>query len=340
MYPFGNTYYNTLRAEGYDPKIKWETTTNYNAGLDFGFFDGKVTGSVDYYVRKTDDLLSITPTAAGTNLTNQILTNVGSIENTGVEAALNFKVIERKDFTFSFGVNATVNRNEITSLSKVSNESSVGILTGGIAGGTGNTIQVHTVNHPAFSFYVYQQVYDENGSPIENAFVDRNGDGNISSDDWYRYKSPNPKLFMGFSPQFTYKNWSLNMVMRANFGNYVYNNTAAGAVYQNVNWSGYLLNIPSSVLKTNFRGSDNMSDLLHSDYWVENASFARMDNISLSYRFKRFMNEKIGLNISANAQNVFVISNYSGIDPEVVGGIDNKFYPRPRVYSIGINLDF
>lgn len=340
MYEFGNQYYTTLRAEGYDPNIKWESTTTYNAGIDFGFFDDRVTGSVDYYTKKTDDLLSIIPPAAGTNLTNQILTNVGSIENTGIEAALNLKVVEREDFSFSFGVNATFNRNKITSLSKTSEKNSVGILTGGIAGGTGNTIQVHTVDYPAYSFYVYKQVYDEQGHPIEGAYVDRTGDGNISADDLYRYKSPNPKVYLGFTPKFTYKNWTLNMVMRASIGNYVYNNTASGAVYQNVNWSGYLLNIPSSVLKTNFVGASNVSYLLRSDYWVENASFVRMDNISLAYRFKRFMNEKVGLSLSANAQNVFVITDYSGLDPEVVGGIDNKFYPRPRIYSLGINLDF
>jgi len=340
MYPFGNQYYTTLRAEGYDPNIKWESTTTYNAGIDFGFFDNRVTGSVDVYTKKTKDLLSIIPPAAGTNLTNQILTNVGSIENKGVEAVLNFKIVDRKDFTFNFGVNATINKNEITNLSKTSEKNSVGILTGGIAGGTGNTVQVHTVGYPAYSFYVYKQVYDENGKPIEGAYVDRNGDGNISADDLYRYKAPNAKLYMGFNPQFTYKNWSLNMVMRASFNNYVYNNTASGAVYQNVNWSGYLLNIPTSVLKTNFVGAENVSYLLRSDYWVENASFLRMDNISLAYRFKRFMHEKVGLSLSANAQNVFVITDYSGLDPEVVGGIDNKFYPRPRVYSLGINLDF
>ncbi len=230
---------------------------------------------------------------------------MGSIENKGIEAVLNFKVVERKDFTFNFGVNATINKNEITGLSKTSDKNSVGILTGGIAGGTGNTVQVHTVGYPAYSFYVYKQVYNENGKPIEGAYVDRNGDGNISADDLYRYKSPNAKLYMGFNPQFTYKNWSLNMVMRASFGNYVYNNTASGAVYQNVNWSGYLLNIPTSVLKTNFVGAENVSYLLRSDYWVENALFLRMDNISLAYRFKRFMHDKVGLSLSANAQNVF-----------------------------------
>ncbi|UII19349.1 SusC/RagA family TonB-linked outer membrane protein [Fulvivirga ligni] len=339
QYQFGNEYINTLRPEGYDSEIKWEETTTYNAGIDFGFWNDRLSGSLDYYFKRTDDLLAFIPPAAGTNLTNQIFTNVGSIENRGIELGLNFNAISGEKFEWDFGINATYNTTEITSLSKVQNEDSEGIAVGGIGGGTGNTIQIHTVGNQPFAFYVYQQVYDENGNPVEGVYVDQNNDNLINEQDKYRYKSPAPKVYFGFNNTFSYDKWSLSFLLRGSLGNYVYNNINSGnAVYSNLEYSGYLTNLTANVLETNFRGTD--SNRLFSDYYIENASFVRMENISLTYQAGRFFNEKLGLQLNANVQNAFVITKYSGLDPEISGGIDNNFYPRPRVYSLGVTVDF
>ncbi|WP_207436356.1 SusC/RagA family TonB-linked outer membrane protein [Sabulibacter ruber] len=337
-YQFGNQFYNTWRPAGFDPNIKWEETTTYNAGIDFGLWNNRITGTIDYYHKKTKDLLATIPPAAGTNLTNTLYTNVGSLENKGLEFGVNVKAITKPDFTWDFSFNATFNRNEITNLSKTQDTASVGQPVGGVAGGTGNTVQIHTVGYPTFSYYLFKQVYDENGRPMEGFYVDLNNDGVINEKDLYRYKSPAPLTSLGFSSQVAYKKLSMSFTMRANLGNYVFNNTRANAVSNNVTWAGYLLNIPSSYLETRFTGVDDRR--LRSDLWVENASFLRLDNINLSYDFGRVMKERVGLRLSASAQNVFTITKYSGLDPEVASGIDNNFYPRPRMYSLGLNLEF
>jgi len=338
QYQFGNQYYSTFRPAGFDPNIKWEETTTYNTGLDFGFVNGRISGSLDYYFKKTKDLLATIPPAAGTNLTNTLYTNVGNLENKGLELALNFKPVAQENFTWDFGFNATFNRNKITNLSKTQDSASVGQVAGSVAGGTNNAVQIHTVGYPTFSYYLLKQVYNEDGTPMEGFYVDLNNDGVINEQDLYRYQSPAPKASLGFNSQLAYKKWSMSFTMRANLGNYVYNNTRANAVSNNVTWPGYLLNIPSSYLETRFTGNDN--NRLRSDLWIENASFLRLDNLNFGYDFGRIMNEKAGLRLSASAQNVFVITKYSGLDPEVAGGIDNNFYPRPRIYTLGLNLDF
>lgn len=338
QYQLGDQFYQTLRPAGYDINIKWEETTTYNAGLDFGFLGDRISGSLDYYFKETNDLLAEIPVPAGSNLTNRLFTNVGSIENRGLEAVLNFNALNTENLSWDIGINGTYNENEITNLSKVQDETSVGIPVGGIGGGVGNTIQIHSVGFPRNAFYVYKQVYNENGRPIELLYADVNGDDVFNNDDFYRYKSPDPKLFFGFNSQLTYKQWYLGFVMRGSVGNYVYNNIKANAFYDNVDWIGYLLTIPSSVLDTDFESE--VAERLYSDHFIENASFLRMDNINLAYNFGGIWNDKLNLRLSANVQNAFVVTNYSGLDPEVAGGIDNNFYPRPRVYSLGVNLDF
>lgn len=336
LYSFGGQFYNTLRPEGYDANIKWEETQTWNAGLDFGFLNNRIGGSIDYYFKKTKDLLAVISVPAGSNLTNRILTNVGNIENRGVEIVLNGTPVQNSKFRWDANFNLTFNKSEITNLSKVEDPDAVGILVGGIAGGVGNTIQVHTVGYNPYSFYVYQQVYDAQGKPVEGLYADRNADGVVDEQDKYRYKSPEPTTFLGFSSQFSYQNWFGSFTLRGNFNNYVVNNvSSSNGAYKSFAFSNYLTNVSSSVLESDFNDYQ-----LFTDYYVENASFVRMDNITAGYNFGRLWDEKVGVRVSATVNNAFVISKYSGLDPEIAGGIDNNMYPRPRVFSLGVNLDF
>lgn len=335
MYQFGSNYLLLLRPEGYDENLQWETTETYNAGLDVGLLHGRVSFSVDAYFKRTKDLLAVISVPAGSNLTNQILTNVGNIENKGLEFSLSATPIRSKNFTWDFTYNFTYNESKITNLSKIKDPNAIGNLVGGIGGGVGNTIQVHTVGFAPRTFYVYKQVYDQNGKPIEALYVDQNKDGASNEKDKYRYKNPQPKYYMGFSSQFEYMKWSMSFAARASFDNYMYNNFKSNSgTYQNFGFPNYLGNVSRDVLTTGFT-----VPRLWSDYYIENASYLRMDNINLGYNVGRIC-KNATLRISANVQNVFVITKYSGLDPEIPSGIDNNFYPRPRMYSLGFNLDF
>ena len=338
QYQFGNKFYDTLRPEGYDANIKWESTRTYNAGLDFGFMKDRISGSLDYYYRKTNDLINTIPVPAGSNLTNEITTNVGNLKNSGIEFSVNLKPISRQDMMWEIAYNISYNKNEITKLTQTDDPTYIGVQTGGISGGVGSTIQVHSVGYPTNSFYVYKQVYDDNGKPIEGVYVDQNNDGKINSSDLYRYKKPAPDVLMGISSRFNYKNWDCSFSARISLGNYVYNNIASnrGTYYDVFNGgTDYLSNVVKQSEKTKF-----MTTQYFSDYYVENGSFFRMDNISLGYQFKNLMQEKINLHLSAMIQNVFIITKYNGLDPEVFGGIDNNLYPRPRMFVLGVNLGF
>ncbi|MFD2245400.1 SusC/RagA family TonB-linked outer membrane protein [Pontibacter ruber] len=328
-------YYATFRPEGYDENIKWEETQTYNAGLDFGFLNGRINGSLDYFFKDTEDLLATISVPAGTNLINELTTNVGNMETRGLEAALNFGIISNEKLNWDFGVNGTYINREITNLSKVKDENSIGYLVGGIAGGTGNNIQVNTVGYAPNAFYVYKQVYDQNGKPVEGLYADLNGDGIVNESDKYRYKNPEPKVFMGFNSDLNYGNWNFNFVMRGSFGNYMYNNIYSNnGAYRAFSFSNYLTNVSPNVLETDFENFQ-----LFSDYYVENASFLRMESANLSYNFGRILNEKVGVRLNAGLQNAFVITKYKGLDPEIAGGIDNNFYPRPRMYTLGLNIE-
>lgn len=330
MYQIGDSFYNTLRAQGYDKNIKWETTTTKNVGLDFGFMKERINGSVEVYEKESKDLLSIVPVPAGANLTNLLLTNIGDMRNRGIELNVNVKAIEKENFTWEFNVNATHYRSEVTNLA------STEVLTGGIGGGTGTTIKVHSQGYQPNSFYVYQQVYDNAGRPIEGAYVDRNGDGIINNSDLYKYKSPAPDVLLGFSTKFTYKNLDLGFTMRASIGNYVYNNVASQfGNLQGISNNNFLQNIHTSYLDTGFVRAQYQSD-----YYVENASFLRMDNINVGYNFPSFINKNSKIRVFGSVQNAFVITKYSGLDPEVFDGIDNNLYQRPRIYSLGLNFQF
>ena len=334
---FGDQWITTARPDGYDANIKWEETTTYNVGIDYGFFDNRITGTIDAYMRKTKDLLNVVPVPAGTNFTNQLLTNVGDLKNQGFEFSINGRPISKADLSWEIGFNLTYNKSEITKLTASQDPSYLGVETGTIAGGVGNNIQIHSVGKPVSSFFVYEQVYDENNQPIEGLYVDRNGDGSITTDDKYHFKKPAADVFMGFNSSVSYKNWDFSFAGRINLGNYVYNNIdSRNSIGQEIYWSsGYFRNITPDFSNTGFETPQYWSD-----YYIQNASFLRMDNITLGYNFKNLMNNKLNLRLYSTVQNAFVITNYSGLDPEVSSGIDNNVYPRPRTFVVGVNLDF
>ena len=322
------------RPDAYNENLKWETTTTSNIGLDFGFFNGRVTGSVDYYYRKTTDLINTAFVSAGSNFRNQVTTNIGSLENKGIEAALTVRPIQKDDLQWEISANFTYNKNEITELT---GESSI-VKTGGISAGTGNTVQAQSVGHPANSFYVYQQVYDENGKPLEGVFVDRNGDGQISDDDLYFYKSPAAPYTAGLSSRVQYKAWDFGFGLRASFDNYVYWDKGAG--FSNIakrydDSFGYLQNVIPQAVKNGWTTYDKVV----TDYYVRNASFLKCDNITLGYSFKSF-DDFLNARVYVSATNVFTITKYDGIDPEVQGGIDGGIYPRPFTFLVGVNFNF
>lgn len=324
------------RPNAYNSDLTWETTTTYNAGLDFGFWNGRLTGSVDVYYRKTTDLLNTVYVSAGSNFRNQVTSNIGSLENKGVEVSLNWKAFSTQDFLWEIGVNATYNKNEITEL--IGGDEDYYVATGGISSGTGNTCQAHSVGHAASSFYVFQQVYDKDGMPLEGQYVDRNGDGIINEQDKYLYKSPNAPWTAGLTSKIIWKEWDFSFSLRANFDNYVFNDLEAGTSNLATVWaeSGYLTNRPLNVLSQGWKTYDNVL----SDRYVQNASFLKCDNITLGYSFDKLFGSKISGRVYATASNVFTITNYSGIDPEVSGGIDNSLYPRPFTALVGVSLNF
>lgn len=336
-YPFGNTFYNTLRPDGYDANIKWETTTTANVGVDYGFWENRITGSLDFYLKKTTDLLNTVDVPAGTNFTARILTNVGSMENRGVEFNVNAKLVAKKNFNWDLGYNVYYNKNKITKLN-LNDDPDYFVPTGGVGGTTSGTIQAQKVGYPVNSFFVYKQVYDENGNPLEDVYVDRNGDNIINTNDLYIYENPAPDVTMGINSYMHYKNWDFTFVGRLNLGNYVYNNVASSSTYRALYSSmGFLMNTSTLADETRFYNALNTR---FSDYYIENASFFRMDNINLAYNLRDVFDTKLQMRISAGVQNAFVISNYKGLDPEVGGGIDNNFFPRTRVFLLGLNCQF
>jgi TonB-dependent starch-binding outer membrane protein SusC len=337
QYLLGNIYYTTIRPSGYDINLKWEQTTTYNIGIEFGLLKDKITGTIDLYDRPTKDLLNFISVPAGTNLSNQILTNVGNLVNKGIEFSLNYKAIQSADLDWSIGINATFNKNEITKLTKVVDPAYVGVPVGGIAGGVGNYIQINSVGSPSNSFYVYEQVYDANGKPIEGLYVDKNGDGKFTDLDKYRAGSPYAKVLGGITSNLRYKNWDFNFNGRLSLGNLVYNNMSSNfgsysEVYKSV---GYLANVNRSILTTGFANPQYWSD-----YYLEDGSFFKMDNVTLGYTVNDFVKANNTLRLYGSVQNLFTITRYTGLDPEIFSGIDNNNYPRPRTFMFGVSVEF
>lgn len=340
-YQFGDTFYSTYRPNPYNASLRWEETTTYNIGLDFGFFDDKLVGSIDAYKRVTDHLLNEIPIPIATNFSNFLLSNVGSLENQGFEAAITYRPVVSNDLLVEFGGTFTYNQNKITSMTLVDDPDYAGYFTGGISGGVGNTVQIQTVGHPANSFFLYQQVYDKDWMPIEGLYVDRSEDEESVSDGdnarKYFAGSPAADYLVGINARVNYKQFDFVLNGRVSIGNYVYNNNASSmAMYDNLySQSGFASNILSAINDTKFKTAQYWSDL-----YLEDASFFRIDNVSVGYSFSELFSSKISGRVGLTAQNAFVFTKYSGLDPEVESGIDNNIYPRPRTYLLGLNLNF
>lgn len=328
-------YINTYRPEAYVSDLKWETTTSWNFGLDFGFLDGRIGGAIDFYTRKTKDLLASVPTAAGTNFSKTILTNVGNVDSKGIEISLNATPIQTKDWEWNLSYNFTWQNMKVKNLSLTKGGSQTNVKVGPSI--DAYQFQVLSEGYEPYMFYVYHQLYDsKTGKPIEGAYADLNNDGEINDADLYRYHSPAPKYIMGLSTSLRYKQLTLGMSFRANIDNYVYNGMGMSTgAFETVSYNNSQLNnLNTSFLKTGFKTRQYLSD-----YYVENASFLKLDNLSLSYNVGK-INKWASLTVSAMVQNVFTITGYSGTDPEVPNGMDNSFYPRPRTYSLSLGLQF
>jgi iron complex outermembrane receptor protein len=337
-----STYFglNLLKPGAANKNLKWEETATTNFAIDYGFLNNRINGSIEYYYKKTSDLLNTIPFPAGTNFTNEFVANIGEMENKGFEFNINAIPIQTKDITWNVGFNFTWNDSEITKLTARYNPEYQGINTGSLSGGTGYTIQKHQVGHAPSTFYLYKQLYDENGKPIQNGIADLNGDGKISEADRYMTeKSPMPDFYLGFNSSFRYKKWDVGFNMRANLGCYTFNDFAsAHSTSRNFNDRGFIDNLHRTVYETGFVLANDRPQTA-SDYFLENSSFLKMDNITLGYNFDKLFTEKISGRISLSVQNVFTITNYKGLDPEN-GGIDAGGWPRPRTYTLGLNLNF
>lgn len=350
-YQFGNQFVPTLRPDPYDANIKWEETTTYDVGLDLGLFNNRLTASVDLYKRETKDLINNIPIANGSNFSNYLTTNVGNLENKGLEFTLNAKAIDKSDLTWNIGFNLTHNENKITKLTLTDDPTYIGVNVGSISGGVGNNIQIHTVGFPANSFFVFEQVYDAEGIPIEGLYVDRTGSGgSVASNNLnkYHYHSPAPKVLMGLNSSLRYKQIDFSFSGRFSIDNYVYNNVLSGNTYSSIYvQSGFFGNVLKDLGSVQFSNPQYWSD-----HFVENASFFKMDNMSIGYNFDQLFSEKLRARLSFTVQNAFIVTDYSGIDPEVNNtslqngivasnpGIDNNIYPRPRVFLVGVSLTY
>ena len=337
QYQFGSEFVTTLRPNGYDEAIQWEETETFNIGLDFSIIKDRLSGSIDLYQRNTSDLLNRIPVPAGTNLTNFVTTNVGNMENQGIEVALIGTPISTEDMRLDLGFNVAYNKNEITKLTAIDDPTYQGILTGGIAGGVGSNIQIHSVGYAPRSFYVFEQMYDEDGTILEGEFVDRNEDGIINDDDKYRYEKPAADYTFGFNGKFNFFNFDFSFSGRASVGNYVYNNVATdmGWLDRMYNSNNVLWNVHQSAVDLNVT---QQSNLTFSDHFVVPADFMKIDHMTLGYTFRDLIGKSLRLYFTA--QNAIVITQYDGLDPEIFGGIDNNIYPKPRTFLFGLNVQF
>lgn len=335
QYQLGNTYYNMLRPAAYDADIHWETTATSNVGLDFSFLKGRLSGTLDFYQRKTSDLLNEIPVPAGANFSNRILTNVGNITSKGFELSLSATPIQTKRLTWDVTYNISSNSTRITKLNDVEIPGYQGVPNGGITGATGTTVQIHTVGYAPGTFFVYKQLYGTDGKPLEGQFEDLNNDGVINELDKYRTRNPEPKVTMGFSTSLTLDRWTLSTSLRANLGNYIFDNVSAYMAHHAavLNSGQFFKNTTPEINVSDFTNTSDRQII--SDYYLHKASFLKMDNLTLGYDFGRIFG-RASLRASATVQNVFTLSSYKGVDPE--RAIDFSLYPIPRTYSLNLSL--
>ena len=338
-YYFDGQLVQPVAALGYSADLKWETTTTYNAGVDFGFWKDRLTVSLDAYKRDTKDILNFIPVPGLSNLTNYLNTNIGSMTNLGFEIDANAILVETRDMSWTLGANMAYNKNTITKLT-ASDDNATGVETGGISGGTGNNVQMHQVGYPMRTFYLYQQVYDTNGNPINGVYVDRNNDGQITADDKYLGHKPDADVTVGFNTSFSYKNLTVALSGHAAIGNWVYNNVASDTEMLADLWTNsFIGNRLASATRSMFSQAQYLSD-----YYLENASYLKLDNFTVGYTFPKLFkvaqDRYASLNVFGTVQNICTLTGYSGIDPEVFGGIDGALYPRPRTFVAGVKFNF
>lgn len=337
QYPFGGENIIIGQPQFRNEELRWEETTTYNAGIDFGFLQERLTGTVEFFYKQSDDLLAFAAISDGSNFSNSGFQNIGSFVTQGAEFAISYDVlskrIDNKSVNWNIGFNATVLRSEIEALALEQD-----VRTGGIAGGTGGTIQLHRMGYAPFKFFVHKQVYDAEGNPIEGAYADLNGDNIINDEDRYLHRNNQPEVTLGLYSRLDYRNFDLSFNMRASLGNYIYNNVNAARAQLDLLQNGSVLsNLPANVLQANFNTTPNV---ILSDYYIEDGSFLRMDNITLGYSFQQVWGSKVNARLSLGVQNVFVLTNYSGLDPEIFNGIDNTIFPRARTFLLGGNFTF
>ena len=343
-----STMYNgtfLLKPDGYSPDLKWEETTTYNVAVDYGFLNNRINGSLEFYVKNTKDLLNTVSAPAGTNFTNQITANVGEMQNKGVEFNINAVPVQTRNFSWDLGFNITWNTSEITKLTVNYNPDYEGIVAATASFGTNTPLSRHQVGYAPYTFWLFEQVYDEDGNPIQGAVVDRNQDGTIDDGDrYFTGKSPLADVYMGLSSTFTYKNWDLGFNLRASLGNYAFNSTNANnSTLNNYGGLGSLSNYNKDALEySNYFTLTNNTEWMLTDLYLEDASFLKMDNITIGYSFDKLFTSKLSGRISFSVQNVFTITKYTGLDPELSSttGVDDNMWPRPRTYTLGINLNF
>ena len=338
-YFFNDTLITPVSALGYSADLRWETTTTYNVGVDFGFWNDRLTGALDLYQRDTKDILNFIPVPALSNLTNYLNTNIGSMTNVGFEIDANAILVETRDMSWTLGANVAYNFNEITKLT-ASDDNATGVETGGISGGTGNNVQMFQVGMPMNAFYVYQQVYDAAGKPISGVYVDRNNDGSITADDKYFFHKPFADYTIGFNTTFSYKNWTAALSGHASIGNWVYNNVASDTEMLADLWTNsFISNRLASATQSMFSQAQYLSD-----YYVRDASFLKLDNFTVGYTFPKLFkvtdSRDASLNVFGTVQNICTLTRYDGIDPEIYGGIDGAMYPRPRTFVLGVKFNF
>ena len=333
-YQFGDKWYHTYRPDGFDSDIKWETTTTYNVGLDFGFLNNRIYGSMDYYKRYTKDLLNKINVIAGVNYAPVLFTNIGKMENQGFEFSINAIPVHTKDWEWTIGMNYTNTHSKITKLNVVDSNSTY-VETGAISG-TGKFVQVFMVDETPYTFYLAKQAYDESGKPIEGKYIQPDGSISETETRYATGKSALPTSILGLNTRLSYKNWDLAISGHGSFGNYIYNYVAADQYKEQVysDQGSY-----SNILRKT-RDSGFNQQRLYTDYFLEKGSFFRIDNITLGYTFKRLWDNNSTLRATFSVQNVATLTGYSGLDPEIYNGIDKEIYPRPRTYTVGLNLTF
>ncbi len=341
-YLMNSIYGTTLAPLAYNPNLKWETTETYNIGVDFGFNNDRVSGSLEAYYRHTFDLLNVIPTPLGSNFGNSIISNIGNMVNKGVELSLEVIPVQTKDFHWSIGGNFTLQDTEITKLTAKASEDYLGVTTGQGMGGTGGYTSLHREGHAPNTYYLYQQLYDSEGNPVLNGLVDRNEDGIITEDDRYLTgASPTPWGFFGFNTQVKWKNWDFGINAHGSLGNEIINKVAmeSSSSYSDSYNKGYLNNLQTGYLIPDWTAPME-NNQKYSDMYIEDGSFLRIDDINLGYTFT--LKNDIKLRLAGSVQNAFLFTKYSGLDPEILSadGVDYNIIPRPRLYTLRLNINF